>query len=1675
MVTKSGSESDNAPLKTQFSSSTQWETGGENLVVYKNGSIIQKGLHYSILSTSQIQLASSAVDADQICMIITKFKSDEIDIASLDRSVKKLEGKTQTSLDKNVWEETISSPMIVHSNDVWASDIPETPANAVAAGTALLYDHLELIEDTTVAGKKGWYASNNGLITGRMSGWIPQKFGQGYTARLYDANNVEIPSSSPIGWKWDYASGYLFIENSHTFTTPFKIKAYVYTGEKIGQYGGSGSFWKPPMPTLSNLPLAGNTNGDIRLVLDENIIYRWDGTQTKWVRTTYGSQAFKDPVGTKSALPYVDNKDGDLRLVLDENGIYRWSDSTHSWMPVVTPHNHDGSYYLKSEIDSALAQKSNKQHTHNTLYYQKNEVDRMVRWRPPVANVASLPPYTENLDGDIILTLDTKTIYRFDYYGAPQGIWVPIVGAHLFWDAPVAKYIDLPATGNTVGVVRLVEEDSNTYWWTGTGWQKVTGLSEHNHDDLYYRKSEIKWKMPVNSLASMPMTDNSIGDVRLTLDTNNIYRWSGSSWVLISASPIWRESVDLLVNLPTLGNTEGDCRVVKETSCLYQWRETERKWVAVFNPDHRHDDFYYTKAQLDAGQLDNRYYTETEIDAKIKHHVHNGIDSDKVDYSDLDNIPYMHWKTPVVAVADLPTTGNTIGDCRIVLNDADLYTWNGALWKNVTGAEVAAHNHDDRYYTELEIDGLIDSLELWITSQLAQKSNVGHNHNDLYFTKAETESEIQKRFDIQLGHDHDGVNSKRISYYSLVDIPPPDAHDHDDRYYTKTNLQVSGESMVNWENVINKPDLANAHWKPPVQTKADLPVTGNTIDDIRLVLEDSDIYQWDGAEWIWIGHWENRYVDYWKPPVESYDVLPSLNNVNGDIRLVLDENTLYRWNQELGEWIVVFSSTYNLQVYLNGDLLMENLEYVRIKEKSIKLKIDVEGGCRLTIVITGESFMRRDFITYPGQKLFEVANRYKRYDWQANAGHTIFIMNSSYTIGGSQLLVWLNGDLLKAGDDFTERSPTSFQMMYPLNANDKVTAIILDQKSGDGEYIREDQYASAGQKLFNLTNFYPMGSKRLLVYYNGLLLKSVDDYTEVTNATIELVNRTSNANDHLTFIIFGANSGVGVTTGADILLGVCTDLTYQDGLLDLVPEMKMNDAIDDINEALLELAPDPAGTLTDKVLITEGLQLYSGYESAENINYETGPGVYHTYLTENHDFYIYTPDDCFSDADKGTIKLYLNGSVIDEFSLWNAFVEANADASQSAFTYGLQSSGARQNEGLQGSNGAIRDSENGFISIMSVEKHNNFKMWQRGKVRINVTISILRQGYNYFTILHETPDGSQISKPLKFFYDNANSRPSLEQDISCDEETLISQKYVSGIRYYSIGDQFRTSLSAYRIFQNTYNQIPLTLTLPGMRKLDVEYNHPDVTGPQNPPRTGDFFDFNGILTLDEFNEYSINARLHAETFDPFGAGEDGYSGSNNVLVNTFTNGSTDLIEYFRDEIFRLPTDNYDSVPSQRSHIWNSQDHLLNGNALLFDRKLKYANINFSGYRPAQTANYSGFTGPQTYYRAFYKKTPRNSGILTINGITLAELLTSKLLIDIKLPGQTGWLSLNKNYDVSVFTGSDGDGCLLISSDNTFTYSSGTFSTANSGFMVIVRITLPSASVSELTYMEMGGW
>lgn len=60
---------------------------------------------------------------------------------------------------------------------------------------------------------------------------------------------------------------------------------------------------------------------------------------------------------------------------------------------------------------------------------------------------------------------------------------------------------------------------------------------------------------------------------------------------------------------------------------------------------------------------------------------------------------------------------------------------------SISGKAPSDHNHDDRYYTEAEIDSKISD----INTSLAQKSQSGHTHDDRYYTEAEIDSKLDTK------------------------------------------------------------------------------------------------------------------------------------------------------------------------------------------------------------------------------------------------------------------------------------------------------------------------------------------------------------------------------------------------------------------------------------------------------------------------------------------------------------------------------------------------------------------------------------------------------------------------------------------------------------------------------------------------------------------------------------------------------------------------------------------------------------------------------------------------------------------------------------------------------------------------------------------------------------------
>ena len=560
------------------------------------------------------------------------------DSTKVDFAFKILNGKVESSTFKQFYEEARPSSLTIHRKDIWIDDIPPNPTDAVNLGIAKKYTLLTLTEDITVGGHKGWYAFENGK---NITGWISPSFGQGYTVRLYDANNNEIVSSDPMDWLWQYNPGYLFIQNDHLHDIPFKITGYVYTGAILSATSGIDLYWKEPVQTYNDLPLTGNFEGDVRLVLELNRPFRWDQNLSQWIKLSVGSEYWKDPVDTYADLPLTGNLDGDIRYVKDltdstyGNKLYRWNSSTSNWV-MVQPgtHFHDDRYYTKSELDPAASIGNN---VLDDRYFTESEL----------LNGALNTVHPTWADWNAIFDWDTGHRHK------------GVAG-----DGPKISFNDL------IDVPDL---------------------------------ADAHWKAPVATKNLLPSSGNLNGDVRLVLDTNDIYEWNASAgeWILISAGiERWNLPVNTYNDLPPSGEV-GEIRLVLNEKRLYEWTGTQ--WAQVEPGIHIHDDRYYTKADLDPSAsignnvLDSRYYTQDQIDILFDPqagHKHTGQpgDAPQIDFNDLINVPtfgYYSWREPVETSNELPLTGNLDADTRLVKSENVIYRWNESLaeWQPVTSIQ----------------------------------------------------------------------------------------------------------------------------------------------------------------------------------------------------------------------------------------------------------------------------------------------------------------------------------------------------------------------------------------------------------------------------------------------------------------------------------------------------------------------------------------------------------------------------------------------------------------------------------------------------------------------------------------------------------------------------------------------------------------------------------------------------------------------------------------------------------------------------------------------------------------------------------------------------------------------------------------------------------------------------
>lgn len=319
---------------------------------------------------------------------------------------------------------------------------------------------------------------------------------------------------------------------------------------------------------------------------------------------------------------------------------------------------------------------------------------------------------------------------------------------------------------------------------------------------------------------------------------------------------------------------------------------------------HAHDDRYYTETEID-GKLgeksntghahDERYYTQTVMDALLEGKADSAdvpdvsafitrLVDDLVNYytksetytkTEIDNMVSAIPKFAIQVVNSLPT--QNISPTTVYLltsqtqENGNLYTeylYVGNSWELLgsqtvdlsgyytaaevdallNGLSVSGHTHDDRYYTESEIDSKIQTINTAISGKAASD----HTHDDRYYTETEIDNKLSEKSNT--GHSHvssdvtgldsalagkadatatqTALNAKQdaltagdnVSIATVNGVLTISATDTDTTYSAGTGLSLSGTTFSNaapnvksdWNaaagtdaEILNKPTIPN--------------------------------------------------------------------------------------------------------------------------------------------------------------------------------------------------------------------------------------------------------------------------------------------------------------------------------------------------------------------------------------------------------------------------------------------------------------------------------------------------------------------------------------------------------------------------------------------------------------------------------------------------------------------------------------------------------------------------------------------------------------------------------------------------------------------------------------------------------------------------------------------------
>lgn len=480
--------------------------------------------------------------------------------------------------------------------------------------------------------------------------------------------------------------------------------------------------------------------------------------------------------------------------------------------------------------------------------------------------------------------------------------------------------------------------------------------------------------------------------------------------------------------------------------------------------------------------------------------------------------------------------------------------------------------------------------------------------------------------------------------------------------------------------------------------------------------------------------------------------------------------------------------------------------------------------------------------------------------------------------------------------------------------------------------INTSLYVSANGKLTTV----PSQSNKIAAHFIEYRAKSfLDSQRNKFN-----YHGTSKRQD--TIIVYKLNADGYGGSGDTFKIGIPSDGTYTDGLLDIDSKTTLSDAIDQINEALLSIAPEEAGLLTGQDLVLSGTTTYSavlpsGLDSAWYPGGES-PGDTVTGYIVDPTYTLTSPDQATrwragkaSDpSTAGIITHVINGVDVSERNI-----------------------------------GEIGEGLTGTLFVDDISTYNNIWLKANGYLTINHT------GEGKETHALKSSVAGQTNA-VALYYDDTNTAPTFSSAASQSPNTAVTG-YLSGIQHYALNSTFDVSYTAASgIFEKAYHPTAVS-----------QISHPAgttvVVNPSSVPAVGDTLVVTDeLFTLDTADIARETSDITVTLQKP-----NGDSATSTVAlampVNTYGTTSTTTAEYFTDEAQRLTGLN------STSPDWTSSTAITDG----------YAQVRITdsgtevGY--ADLGDYSGFSGTQQVYQRHFSKTSTPNASLTFTGINYTDI------------------------------------------------------------------------------------